>query len=236
MKRKSTKADWERYWQSQDHQPQGIHQALLQNMEKFISVKGKKILEVGVGMGGDSLYLAKKGAQVTVLDFSEAALKQIKTSAQKEKVSLETVLADAQKMPFQKETFDIVFHQGFLEHFPDPQPYLLEQKRVLKKGGLLVIDVPQKWTTYTLKKHFQMWRGQWFAGWEKEFTAPELEKAVQKAGFEILTTYGRDYYGKLYQIRHLKLGCWYQKIWEKIEQTRLKLYLTFSLGVVAQKK
>jgi len=236
MRKRSTKTDWEKYWQSPDHQPQGIHQQLLQSLEQFIQIKGKKILEIGAGMGGDSLYLAKKGAQVTVLDFSEAALKQIKTSAQKEKVFIETILAEAKKMPFEKETFDVVFHQGFLEHFSDPLPYLLEQKRVLKKGGFLVVDVPQKWTTYTLKKHWQMWRGKWFVGWEREFSARELEDLVKKAGFEILGTYGRDYYGKLYQIRYLKLGRWYQGLWEKIEKTRLKLYLTFSLGVVAKKK
>ena len=236
MKKNSTKTDWEKYWQSQDHQPQGIHEELLQNLEQFIQVKDKKILEIGAGMGGDSLYLAKKGARVTVLDFSEEALKQIKTSAQKGAVPIETILAEAQGMPFKKATFDVVFHQGFLEHFPDPKPYHLEQKRVLKKGGLLVVDVPQRWTTYTLKKHFQMWRGKWFAGWEREFSARELEELVKKSGFDLLCTYGRGYYGKLYKIRHLKLGRWYQGLWEKIEKTRLKLYLTFSLGVVAKKK
>lgn len=236
MKKNSTKADWEKYWQSQDHQPQGIHEELLQSLEQFIQVKGKKILEIGAGMGGDSLYLAKKDASVTVLDFSEAALKQIKTSAREESVKIEAVLAEAKKMPFKKATFDVVFHQGFLEHFPDPKPYLLEQKRVLKKDGLLVVDVPQRWTTYTLKKHLQMWRGKWFAGWEKEFSVRELEGLLKKTGFEVLHSYGRGYYGKLYQIRHLKLGQWYQSIWDKIEKTRGKLYLTFSLGVVAKKK
>lgn len=236
MTKKSTKSHWEKYWQSQDHQPQVIHQELLDNLQKATKIKDKKILEIGVGMGGDSLYLAKKGAKVTVLDFSPEAIKKIEASAKKDKVSLETVLADAKEMPFKKEAFDLVFHQGFLEHFPEPKPYLLEQKRVLKKKGFLVVDVPQRYTTYTLKKHLKMRQGKWFAGWEKEFSIGELENLLEQCGFEILRSYGWGYYGKLYQVRHLKLGRWYQWLWEKTESSRLKLYLTFSIGVVAKKK
>lgn len=235
MAKESTKAHWEKYWQSQNHQPQTIHQELLDNLQKVIKIKGKKILEIGVGMGGDSLYLAKKGGLVSVLDFSEEALKKIKTSARKEKVNLETVLADAKKVPFKKETFDIVFHQGFLEHVRDTKTHLLEQKRVLKKGGFLIVDVPQRWTTYTLKKHIKMWQGEWFAGWEREFSIGELENLLRQRGFQIIQSYGWGYYGKLYTIRHLRLGQWYRRVWDRIESSRLKLYLTFSIGVVARR-
>ena len=235
MVKKSTKVHWEKYWQSQNHQPQVIHQELLENLQKAIEVKDKKVLEIGVGMGGDSLFLAKKGAKVTVLDFSQEALKKIRASAKKEKVKLEAVLADAKKIPFKKETFDIVFHQGFLEHFQNPKPYLLEQKRVLKGGGFLVVDVPQKFTTYTLKKHIKMWQGRWFAGWETEFSIGELENLLRQCGFRIIKSYGWGYYGKLYKIRHLNLGNWYKSLWKKIESSRFKLYLTFSIGVIGKK-
>ncbi len=236
MLKKSTKAVWERYWSLGNHQPQIIHKELLESLLKVVNVNGKKVLEIGAGMGGDSLYLAKMGAKVTVLDFSPKALEKIRMSAKEEKIIIQTVLANAEEIPFPKETFDIVFHQGFLEHFQEPSPYLLEQRRILKKEGILAVDVPQKYTTYTIKKHIAMRRRQWFAGWEKEYTIGELEELLKKCGFEIINSYGWGYYGKLHKIRHLKIGKWYKKIWDKIEKSRLGLYLTFSIGTIAQKR
>lgn len=236
MLKKSTKADWQKYWVSEDHQPQVIHEDLLDNLQRVIEIKGKKILEIGGGMGGDSLYLAKEGAEVTVLDFVKEALNKIKISAKKQKLDLQIVLADARKMPFKDRTFDIVFHQGFLEHFHDPLPLLHEQWRVLKNKGIIVVDVPQKYTTYTIKKHVAMWQKKWFAGWEMEYSIGELEKLLTKCGFKIISSYGWGYYGKLNKIRHLNLGNWYELLWEKIEASRIKLYLVFSIGIVAEKK
>lgn len=235
MVKKSTKIHWEKYWKSKDHQPQVVHKELLDNLQKIVTIKGKRILEIGTGMGGDSFYLVKKGAEVTVLDFSSAALKKLRASADKEKVKLHTILADAKKIPLEAESFDIIFHQGFLEHFRNPELYLLEQKRILKKGGFLLVDVPQKFTTYTLKKHFKMWQGKWFSGWEKEYSINQLESLLRKAGLKVVCSYGWGYYGKLYKIRHLKLGRWYQLLWKKIESSKIKLYLTFSIGVIARK-
>lgn len=186
-------------------------------------------------MGGDSIYLAKKGAKVTALDFTVEALASISENAKREKVSIDTIQADAKHMPFKDETFDIVFHQGFLEHFTDPLNMLLEQKRILKRGGFIVVDVPQRFTTYTLKKHFQMILGKWFAGWEREFSINELEKLAKQANLDIVKKYGWGYYGKLYKIRYMKLGSWYEKFWEIIENSRTYLYLSWCIGIILQK-
>ena len=235
MQKRSTKADWQKYWLSDDHQPTVIHEELLTNLEKAVDVNKKKILEIGAGMGGDSIYLAKKGAVVSVLDFTQEALNTIRGSAKNQQVKIDTILADAKKIPLKDESLDIIFHQGFLEHFQDPDIYLKEQWRVLKKGGLLAVDVPQKYTMYTLKKHRQMKQGKWFAGWETEFSIMRLEKLLKKNGFRIISSYGWGYFGKLHKLRYLKLGPWYKKLWQILESSRLKLYLTFAIGVVAQK-
>ncbi len=236
MPRKNDRQVWEKYWASENHQPRVIHRELLKNLMAVIAIKNKKILEIGAGMGGDSFYLAKKEARVTVLDNSPKALEAIRGNAQKEKIRLETILADAKQIPFKSETFDIVFHQGFLEHFHDPMTFLKEQRRVLKKEAILVVDVPQRFTTYTLKKHWLILRKKWFAGWEREYSISELENLIRGAGFKILKSYGWGYYGKLHQLRYLRMGSWYEKFWQKIEKTRLKLYLNWCIGVVARKQ
>ena len=193
MAKISTKDHWNDYWNRPDHQPIVTHEELLSNLLATTSVKGKKILEVGAGMGGDSIYLAKKGASVTVLDFTKKALQLIRKNATREKVNIGTIQADARRMPFKDNMFDIIFHQGLLEHFKNPKELLEEQKRVLKPGGHLLVDVPQRYTTYTIKKHILMWMGKWFAGWEREFSIHELEHLVRSAGLVPVGSYGWGY-------------------------------------------
>lgn len=231
----STKTHWQTYWNSFDHQPMVEHKELLANLLATTSVKRKKILEVGAGMGGDSIYLAKKGASLTVLDFTKEALELIRKNARAAKVDIKTIQADARRMPFKDRTFDILFHQGFLEHFTNPMEMLLEQKRVLKPGGFLVVDVPQRYTMYTIKKHFLMFLGKWFAGWEREFSVDELERLLREVKFTPIRSYGWGYYGRLYNIRYAKLGTWYEKVWQWIEGSRVKLYLSWCVGVIARK-
>ena len=236
MAKISTKDHWNDYWNRPDHQPIVTHEELLSNLLMTTSVKGKKILEVGAGMGGDSIYLAKKGASVTVLDFTKKALQLIRKNATREKVNIGTIQADARRMPFKDNMFDIIFHQGLLEHFKNPKELLEEQKRVLKPGGHLLVDVPQRYTTYTIKKHILMWMGKWFAGWEREFSIHELEHLVRSAGLVPVGSYGWGYYGKLHALRHLPIGGWYEQLWQRIEKRRVKLYLCWCIGVIAQKK
>ncbi|MFC1646659.1 class I SAM-dependent methyltransferase [Patescibacteria group bacterium] len=235
MENKSTRKHWQQYWQTSDHQPMVVHEELINNIQKTIDVKNKKILEIGAGMAGDSIFLSKSGADITILDFTNEALKKASDNAKKEGVKIKTIKADARSIPAGDNTYDIIFHQGFLEHFKNPDRLLEEQYRVLKKGGILVVDVPQKYTTYTIKKHLKMLTGKWFAGWEKEFSVGELEKLLVKNRFKLLKSYGWGYFGKLNNIRHLRLGKWYEKMWKRIESSRVHLYLSWCIGVVVQK-
>lgn len=235
MTQKSTKKHWEDYWSSHDHQGIVVHKELIDNIIKVINVNGKKTLEIGGGMAGDSFELAKKGADVYILDYSKKALEEVEKYAKKVKIKIHPIEADAYKLPFKDETFDLIFHQGFLEHFRDPLNLLFEQYRVLKKGGIIVVDVPQKFTTYTLKKQLAIRRGTWFAGWETQFSVKELEGLLRRAGFKPIRAYGWGYYGKLHTIRNLPLGKWYENLWRKIENSRIKLYLCWCIGVIAKK-
>jgi len=93
--------------------------------------------------------------------------------------------ANAFKIPVPDATFDIVFHQGLLEHFKDPLPLLEEQFRVLKPGGFLLVDVPQRYHIYTVIKHTLIFLNKWFAGWETEFSIGRLTKLLTQSGFII---------------------------------------------------
>jgi SAM-dependent methyltransferase len=93
-------------------------------------------------------------------------------------------------MPFRDGAIDISFHQGLLEHFRDPRPLLVENARITRRGGRVLVDVPQAFHLYTLMKQALILVNRWFAGWETQFTVPRLERLVGEAGLEVTRSYG----------------------------------------------
>jgi SAM-dependent methyltransferase len=144
--------------------------------------------------GRTSIELARRGAYVTVLDISpqslELASKFAKKADSATQSRLKYILADALDPSLQPESFDLLFHQGLLEHFRNPFPLLEANYRLLRKGGLIVVDVPQTFHVYTILKHIQMLLGRWFAGWERQFTPSSLARLLRNAGFEPIHAYG----------------------------------------------
>jgi ubiquinone/menaquinone biosynthesis C-methylase UbiE len=157
-------------------------------------VGGLKIIEIGAGTGRTSIELARRGAEVTILDISERSLelarKFAKKADKKTQSRLKYVLADALNPGLSAESFDLLFHQGLLEHFRSPFPLLKANRRLLRKGGLIVVDVPQTFHVYTIGKHVQMSLGRWFAGWERQFTPASLARTLERTGFEPVYAYG----------------------------------------------
>jgi SAM-dependent methyltransferase len=210
-----------------------------------------KVLEVGAGTGRDSITMGERGADVCILDYSKESLRLVQASMQTCTPSL--LLADALNCPVTSEYYDIVFHQGLLEHFKSPYRLLKENHRVLKRGGYVVVDVPQTFHIYTLMKHVLMSFHMWFAGWERQFTLHSLSRLLRTCGFEPVWYYG-DW---------SRPGIWYKtireigkkagitlpmypryfggltrafyRLQERLRRKRLFMYTTLSIGIIAKK-
>jgi SAM-dependent methyltransferase len=240
MKAVSTRSHWRRHWGREESQQSAAHPELVAAVTRSLDkILGNYLLEVGAGMGGDSIELAHAGAKVVAMDYEESALVAMQRFAQQARVGVKLLAGDALALPFADETFDCVFHQGLLEHFEASQQLILlrENYRVLKPGGTLVVDVPQKYSDYTLYKRRMIRRGEWFAGWETEFSPPELARAVRGAGFEVQGLYPRHI---LEDVRARIPGrVWrlFQRsfLWRWLERSRLALYFCWSIGAVARK-
>lgn len=107
----------------------------------FGEVNGKKILDVGAGTGRLSLVLGKAGAQVTALDVSMEMLKILA----KKNGKIETVVGEADDLPFEDNTFDFVTATFLIVHLKNPTAFFDEAYRVLKDNGRLIItNINQK--------------------------------------------------------------------------------------------
>ncbi|MBM3292700.1 class I SAM-dependent methyltransferase [Candidatus Bathyarchaeota archaeon] len=182
---------WDCFWTRKDWAPV-TNSTLLQCINEVMggNITGKKILEVGCGKAGDSLALTRMGADCYVLDFSNTALTISRNLAEGQKVKLISVMADAKALPFADNSFDLVFSQGLIEHYQPPDLLISEQKRVVRPGGFVLIDVPQLFSLQAISKRILMGIGRWPFGWEKDYTENQLKEILDKLGLEFVTSYG----------------------------------------------
>jgi SAM-dependent methyltransferase len=96
-------------------------------------------LEIGAGTGYFSLNLLKQGilSDVTCTDVSPGMLEMLQASAEQLHLDVDTVVCDAENLPFDDNSFDVVFGHAVLHHVPDLERAFVEFRRVLKPGGLV---------------------------------------------------------------------------------------------------
>lgn len=191
-RRSSTLSHWESYWRGHQkiEDTYSTGGRLAREVAAEGPVAGKRVIEIGAGSGRDTIALAKDGAVAFVLDYSPASLRIVQAQARAQGVTVHLVQADALRSPFRDDAFDVVFHQGLLEHFRDPAPLLVENRRITRPGGVTIVDVPQTFHLYTVMKQILIAFDAWFAGWETQFTPAGLERRLAAAGFELRRTYG----------------------------------------------
>lgn len=255
--KQSAKSNWEKFWQKKTEVSEVYSNTdrIVQNLLRVTDLREKKVLEIGAGTGRDSLNLARFGAKIYQLDYAYNALKIMRQVASEQGVQVNLIGGDAFNLPFHDNSFDIVFHQGLLEHFREPAAtnLLKENIRIIKPGGILLVDVPQRYHIYTILKHILITFNAWFAGWEREFSIHELEKKLESLGLQKIRSYGEWMYPSLFYrvIREIlmkvgiklplypilipSLSKFRKKIREILLEYRIALYTAVSIGVIARK-
>jgi ubiquinone/menaquinone biosynthesis C-methylase UbiE len=104
------------------------------------------MLEVGCGIGVDSIQFARAGNEMTLLDLTFESLKITKNRFEREGLKANYVEGDAENLPFQDSTFDMVYSYGVIHHSPNTEKSVSEIYRVLKPGGKAVIMLYSKYS------------------------------------------------------------------------------------------
>lgn len=92
----------------------------------------KRVLDVGCGEGELVSTFQKHGVETYGIDISKQSLLHARNVVQ----------ADAEKIPFKNNTFDLMIAHHSLEHLKNPEYFIKECKRVLKENGIVCVVVP----------------------------------------------------------------------------------------------
>ncbi|MDD5213791.1 MAG: class I SAM-dependent methyltransferase [Candidatus Gracilibacteria bacterium] len=167
--------------------PQCFHLKLKDIIEKLPNIKnGSKIIEVGSQFGVNSFVL-NNDLSKTLLDLDINAIDKAKSTFLNMGKTADFVVADMFNMPFEDESFDIVFNAGVLEHFlsDDIKNALIEYKRILKNDGFIIIAIPNHYSfvyrlAYLLSNFLNKWE------YPEEYKIYDLKKEIIASGLTLI--------------------------------------------------
>ena len=111
---------------------------------EFERWRGKRVLEIGCGIGTDTMNFARAGARVTAIDLSDRSLEIAKKRAEVfglDNIEFHHGNAEALADTIGEEPYDLVYSFGVLHHTPDPQAAFRGIRQFLKPDGTFKLMV-----------------------------------------------------------------------------------------------
>lgn len=113
-----------------------------------------RVLDIGTGPGFYAIILARRGYEVTAVDYSEGMLREAKRNAGALADKIRFVRMDAQRLAFADGSFDAIVTRNLTWNLPDPAGAYREWMRVLRPGGALV-NFDANWYAYLFNEDKQ---------------------------------------------------------------------------------
>jgi SAM-dependent methyltransferase len=189
-----------------------------------------RALEIGAGTGYFSINLLRAGVigEAVATDISAGMLSKLERSAAERGVRVEIAACQASALPFDDDSFDLVFGHAVLHHLPDLDAGFREFRRVLRPGGVMAFcgepsyygDRIAAWPKRGANAVAPLWRalmraaprpsnGNGNGGWSEEdkleqvvdvhaFTPAELSAHAHAAGFEAVRVSGEELAASLF--------------------------------------
>jgi ubiquinone/menaquinone biosynthesis C-methylase UbiE len=124
-------------------------EAWKQELARNIPGSPQRVLDVGCGTAVMGLLFAEMGHYVIGVDLSEAMMTKAREKADAQNLQIELKTGDAEHLPFNDGSFDVVVNRHLVWTLPHPENALKEWHRVLAKGGVVLI-IEGIWTGKSL--------------------------------------------------------------------------------------
>jgi ubiquinone/menaquinone biosynthesis C-methylase UbiE len=173
---------------------------------------GLAVLDVGCGQGIDLCEFGLAGARVTGIDLTQRHVELARTHIEEAGIEATIIQGDAERLPFEADSFDRIVSNGVLHHTPDIEAALREIRRVLRPSGTSTVILYNRnswhyWLNQVLWRGLLKGRllaergmaGVLSSGVERTsidarplvrvFTSHRVWKMVQEAGFAAVETW-----------------------------------------------
>lgn len=175
-------------------------------LESIGDLKGKKILDVGAGLGESSVYFALQGAEVYFNDISPKMGEFAQSLAEKHGVKLNLLIAPIEELQLHKDFFDIIYCANLIHHIPpqDQEMWIKTMSETLTPKGVLVTIDPLKYNPAI--------------NWYRNKAEDVRTIDEQPLGFDILEIYKRHFHS----VEHKEF--WLTTLWLFISYYFIRRY------------
>jgi 2-polyprenyl-3-methyl-5-hydroxy-6-metoxy-1,4-benzoquinol methylase len=153
----------------------------LGSLKPDLEINSPKVLDIGCSIGATLRAAEQLGWKATGVDVSKSAINLCRNDG------LDCHKVEGVALPFASETFDLITHWHVIEHVENVSEALREWRRVLKPGGLMVLETPN---SSFLKARLLGPRYEKF--WPAEhlytFNRKNLSSILKQSGFEIINS------------------------------------------------
>ncbi len=181
---------------------------IVANFINYFPVAGKTVLDVGCQWGATSIALARAGGRVTGVDVVPEFIAGARVRAGEQMIDAKFKVSAAEGLPFADDSFDVVYCTNVIEHVANHQQTVRELARVLKPGGMLYLDGPNRFSPANLASdpHYQLrliaalpnWLGDFYVRRIRRFPAydvgvfpcaTQIERLLKREGLKILLSW-----------------------------------------------
>jgi ubiquinone/menaquinone biosynthesis C-methylase UbiE len=133
-------------------------QAICEKLAPFVEFAGAKALDIGSGSAGIAIALAQRGAQVEAIEPDPVRRLWAEQRINGHHVDVAIAACCVEQLPYESDLFNVVTCDSVLEHVESPSTAVAEICRVLSRGGVVYLNVPNKASLINVVRdpHYQM--------------------------------------------------------------------------------
>jgi 2-polyprenyl-3-methyl-5-hydroxy-6-metoxy-1,4-benzoquinol methylase len=163
-------------------------EAHIPRLAEFECWRGKRVLEIGCGIGTDTVQFVRAGAQVTAVDLSSASLELARRRMEVYGLDATLIQANVEELSnvVPVEKYDLVYSFGVLHHTPHPERAFAELRKYMDAESELRIMVYNRWSWKALGIFLRYGRGR-----IRQFDEVVAKRSEAQTGCPVTFTYSR---------------------------------------------